>query len=208
MKPVTKGRGGESGEPAFVPTREWVQAFRSQWTPELALFARRYARTQCRKVALVRAIDESFAVEMVQDIIGDTMLGVIAWDPDRVSLKKHVLDAIMSRSRHAYVHALKFRPLQLEAVVDEAERKLEEEHAPLIAAIAFAEEVLRTLRTYVSPDDSELNRILDAYEQGVTKRFDVLRLTKLSAKQYDAARHRLKRLVDLLPATLRPAAPE
>jgi hypothetical protein len=205
MKPVTKRGGGEGGEQAFVPTREWVQAFRAQWQPELIEAAHRYARTQARKVALLRPIDASYAAELVQDIVGDTVLGVIAWDPGRVPLKKHVLDAIKSRTRHAYVQALKFRAVRIDKYVDEAERALAASRASEGDA-DVTRTALRTIRD-LAHDDREVILLLDAYEQLVTKRFDVLKLTKLTSKQYDAARHRLKRLVDQLPASLRPTGP-
>jgi hypothetical protein len=203
MKPATEGDGGDD-ELALVATKTWIDAFRSQWTPDLALFARRYARVQCRKVGLMRTIDESFSLGMVQDVVGDTVLGVIAWNPERVSLKKHLLDAIQSRSRHAFVHALKFRHVSIDEFREEVEKKLEEEYVAIVAATAFAGDVLEALRALARSDDSDLRRLFDAYEKGATRRFDILKITGLSAKQYDSARHRLRRLVRDLPPHIRP----
>jgi hypothetical protein len=115
MKAAMRKHGGGGGEETpFVPTHEWLDAYMAQGTPELIEAAERYARMQSIKVGLVRHVDGNYAEELVQDILDDTFFGVIAWDPERVSLKKHVYDAIKSRTRHAYVHSLKFRALRMD----------------------------------------------------------------------------------------------
>jgi hypothetical protein len=205
MKPgMKKGGGGEDREP-FVPTPEWMQAFESQWVRETMDFAARYAWKQARKVAHARTIDESYAPELIQDIIDDTLLGVIAWDPDRVSLQKHVLDAIKSRTRHDVAHARKFRPVRLDDCTPEAEAKLAEaqQHPTDVSAIALA--VLAALRV-LAQGDREVTLLLDAYDLHVSKKFEVMKLTGLTNKQYRAARGRMERLTEALPANLRSSA--
>jgi hypothetical protein len=197
---------GEQATDSFVPTKDWLDAYLKQATAELIEFAKRYAGVQSRKVKLVRHVDESYAEELVVDVLGDTLLGVIAWSPERVSLKKHVLDAIKSRTRHDYVRALKFRPVRL----DEPEVMAEVELQGLVTAQTDAmvtgvcEAVIDALRDLAKGDEDVL-LMLDAMLQLATKKRDVMKVTGMNHKRYDAARKRLHRLTLQLPASLRDA---
>jgi hypothetical protein len=46
-------------------------------------------------------------------------------------------------------------------------------------------------------------RLIDAYALGATKKIDVLRVSGLTSKRYEAARKRMQRLVLQLPTAVR-----
>ena len=194
------GKGGDGS--GFQPTREWMQALSAQWTKALIEDAGRYAATQARKIALVRVVDASYPAELVQDIIGDTMLGVISWDPERVPLKKHVLDAIKSRTRHEYVRAKKYRQVRIE---DAASVDLETALASR-ATESTHDARLRTSLRALAHHDQDVTLLLDCYDRNITRKFDVIKAAQLTDKRYRAARGRLERLILALPAYLRPGS--
>src|SRR5690348_5751842 len=83
---VTFGHAEGDGRAPFVPSEEWIEAFEAQATEDLYLRIKRYARARARLVAHAgRPIDEQYTNDLVQDAIGDTFDGVLAWDPERVT---------------------------------------------------------------------------------------------------------------------------
>jgi hypothetical protein len=206
MKAAMRKHGGGGGEETpFVPTHEWLDAYLAQGTAQLIEAAERYARMQSIKVGLVRHIDGAYAEELVQDILDDTFFGVIAWDPERVSLKKHVYDAIKSRTRHAYVHSLKFRALRMDVsrtalAAAEAALAHQQQQAPDDLARVTAQ-ILDAL-SELAAQDHEVLLLLGAHRRLLTRKHDIIKMTGLSSKQYAAARRRLYRLTLQLPASL------
>src|SRR5262245_2083523 len=104
-----KGGRGSTKEP-FEPTEDWENAYEEQFeAPEFGTSVRRWARNAAARVARVEKIDQRmYAEDLLQGILADTLDGEIRWDPSRVSLLKHVFDAIRSRARHARKHAEDF----------------------------------------------------------------------------------------------------
>jgi hypothetical protein len=178
-------------------TEEWIEAFEAQLSVKgFEEKLKRYARVRARMVAHAgRRVDELYARELVQDAIDDTLEGIIAWDPGRVSLEKHLLDAIRSRSRHDFVQATKFR----HSCVDEHAR-IDDSTLERVDLASVTGRVLTALRAVGDPD---VLRLLDAYIQGATKKVDVMRVSGLTSKRYEAARKRLNRLVLQLPIEVR-----
>ena len=180
-------------------TEEWIEAFEAQFAVTgFEEKLKRYARVRARMVARAgRRVDELYARELVQDAIDDTLEGTIAWDPARVSLEKHLIDAIRSRSRHDHVRALRFR----HHAIDERARGGECPHERL-AVIELAERTLAELRQLAARDHDVL-RLLAAYAEEATKKAEVMRVCDMSSKRYEAARKRLQRLVRELPTEVR-----
>jgi hypothetical protein len=200
---------GRADKVPFVATEEWLQAFTEQMAePTFYDAAWRYAERRGRMVQHVQKLDpEAYGQELVQDIIDDTLEGTIVWDPKRVTLLKHVRDAIKSRSRHHYHRACRRRHHSLaysgiEAKVDEhtaaAHRETEVEQAE---RRRHANEVLDRIRN-AAAGDVEVERILDAHERGAETRAEILHVAGLTKLQYDAARKRLDRLIETLPSQL------
>lgn len=207
MAAIKKG-DGRRDETQFVPTEDWIVAFEVQFSErDFGEYAKRYARSRARLVAHAgRNVDELYARELVQDVLDDTLEGVLAWDPARVSLKKHVLDAIKSRTRHDYVQALRFKHESFDTNVPSAtllaaETALGEqqvEQAQLVEAAAAVVDALRS----IAAQDPDVLVLIDAYSQDATKKIDVMRVTGFSSKRYEAARKRMRRLVRQLPEEL------
>jgi hypothetical protein len=206
MKDSSKsaGKGGSDGG-GFRPTREWIQALRAQWTKALIEDAERYAAVQARKVAFVRVVEKTYPAELVQDVIADTMLGAIRWDPERVPLKKHVLDAIKSRTRHDYKHARKYPHIRiedltsvdLEAAFASGTRAADSPHRSMLLLAALRD---------LARGDQDVTLLLDCYDRRITRKFDVIKAVHLTDNRYRAARGRLERLTLALPANLRPGS--
>jgi hypothetical protein len=196
---------GAEGKPPFVPTEEWIEAFERQLDDSLYDAAWRYAGRRAAFVGRVRKIDEGYAQGLVADIIEDTLAGVISWDPERVELRKFVLDAIKSRTRHDYLRARRQRHFSLDdggmAALDRVaalEHETEPEKAERLQAVDATIAAVRT----AAADAPDVLRLLDAYENGAETRAEVLQMTGLTKLQYDAARKRLDRILEDLPAQL------
>ncbi len=198
---------GDGAGPPFVPSEEWIEAFTRQMSERSFYDAMwRSAERRGRMISHVRKIDpEAYALDLVQDIIDDTLEGKIAWDPARVSLRKHVRDAIKSRSRHEYRRAFKRRHASLdeggEAMLDELAAISHENDAEKAERMRFAISVVEAIRARAS-GDPEVLLLLDALERGAHSRAEVLQLVVLTKLQYDAARKRLDRLIEELPNQL------
>jgi hypothetical protein len=198
---------GEGAGPPFLPSEQWIEAFTQQMTePSFHDSMWRSAECYAGKLSHVRKVDpEAYALELVQDILDDTLEGKIAWDPARVSLRKHVRDAIKSRSRHDYRRACKRRHTSLdeggEAMLDALAASSLETEPEQAERIRFAATIAETIRAHAA-DDPEVVLVLDAYEQGARSRSEVLEVVALTKLQYDAAKKRLSRLIEELPNQL------
>ncbi len=199
-------------DPPFLPTdaaehppaslsqkRALLEAHLEQ--PHFVARMEAYAHSRLWQVGLAQVvIPDEYAADLVQQIIADTLDGVIAWPPPHISLQKHVMDAIQSRTRHDAARAGRF--LRLDASTQErvlAEQRAEQDATAELAATAGR--VIDAMRALAASDGPVL-ALLDAYEADAFKREDVLRFTGLTAKEYDAARARMRRMRDQLPADL------
>lgn len=162
-----------------------------------------YVHSRLWQVGLAHVvIPDEYAADLLHQILVDTLDGVIAWPPPHITLQKHVMDAIKSRTRHDAHRAHRFRHQPLDRATHErlsAERRAEQEATAQLASTAGR--VIDAFRVLAGSDPPVL-ALLDAYEADVTKREDVLRFTGLTVEQYDAARARMRRMRDRLPADL------
>jgi hypothetical protein len=195
-------------EPEGSRDEAWHAQFREQLLePNFIERVERYVWSRIWCLNLQRCVkDHRGASDYVQDALVDTIDGRIAWHPDRVSLKKHVMDTIKGRTAKDCKRQARVRmcllPDEQEAADQEIEQGGEE-------AIERDEEWQRARRIVdcvreraASVPDVLL--VLDAFANDLTKRVDVMRFTSLSAKRYDAACARLRRLREELPADLFP----
>ena len=196
-------------------SKEWRAAFETQCTKELIRKARRVAARRARQVRRVGGVvDDYYVHELVQDILADTSLGILRWDPSTERLEKHVLDAIATRVHHDVAHAKRFPHVSLDdADPDEARATLAAVEATLLAegeapaaTIRFADESLGELGE-LAAEDPGVQRILAALAAGATCKDDVMFLTGMSDQEYVAVRHRLDRLARSTPADARPSRP-
>jgi hypothetical protein len=188
----------------FNPSEEWIEAFEQQNTDEMRKRAHRFARSRARFV--VRAggrADDLYVEELVHDALTDTLLGVLSWDPEVVSLEAHIFGAIRSRTKNDRVRALRFRHQSIDAsdaagVMCEVESTLAvTQSVPSAESLAFSAEVLDQVRT-LAAEDSAILRIIDAVEQGAAMPREIMSVAQLSEQTWRKARLRLARLVNKL----------
>ncbi len=179
--------------------RAWLRDFHAQLTKQLITNAEHYAAA--RALGVQRAggnIDDLYSRELVQDVLTDTLGGVLAWNPSRCTLETHVLDSVRFRPRHARVRARRFQHISLESC-DEPTRAMIEEALAIATATQQPDDRQRHARPPESirraaEGDRDLIALLDAYRRARSKE-DVLEATGLSPRQYENAKKRLARLV-------------
>lgn len=202
----------EPGEgPPFIASEEWIDDFERQSTAKgFETKLKRFARMRANMVALAgRRVDEFYVEELVSDAIADTLAGVLAWHPERVSLDKHLVDAIGSRTRHDYVQALRRPHLSIDlgdaepSLLADVEAALAETRTEADTDLRSATaRALHEIRS-VAVNDNDVLRLVDAYVAGVEKKTDVRLESGLSSKRYEASRKRLHRIVRDLPTEIR-----
>jgi hypothetical protein len=191
--------------PQFVPNEEWIEAFESQATDQLRKEAKRFARSRARFVAIAGGrVDDYYISSLVQDVLTDTLFGVLTWDPSSKALENHVFDAIQSRTSHDITRAKKLRHQSIDAfdarndasaAMTELESSLElDRQQPRPEALRFSAEVLAKLRDLAAEDKGVL-RILDAVDEGAVEAKDIMHVAGMSKKTYHKARIRLGRIV-------------
>jgi hypothetical protein len=147
--------------------------------------------------------DDLYVEELVHDALTDTLLGVLSWDPEVVSLEAHIFGAIRSRTKNDRVRALRFRHQSIDAsdaagVMCEVESTLAvTQSVPSAESLAFSAEVLDQVRT-LAAEDSAILRIIDAVEQGAAMPREIMSVAQLSEQTWRKARLRLARLVNKL----------
>ena len=198
-----------------VASRDWLEAFETQCTKGLQKKARRLAVRRARKLILVGGVVDDYYVEgLVQDVLGDTALGILRWDPSSESLEDHVMDAIATRVHHDVVRAKRYPHASLDATDPEASRAtlaaaeaaLLAEREASAATVGLAEDVFGELWE-LAAEDPDLLRFLGALAMGATCKADVMVVADMSDHDYAAARHRLDRLVGRLPRNAQPSRP-
>jgi hypothetical protein len=101
----SEGEGGVAGRKRarpFVPSGAWIEAFEAQATMAMLRRIRRYARRLAQAVAHAGGVGgEYYMHELVQDALGDTLIGLLRWDPSVTTLEAH-----RSRARHDRVLAM------------------------------------------------------------------------------------------------------
>src|SRR3569833_195184 len=164
-------------------------------------------RERARLVAHAgRPIVVLFLFVLVQDAIGDTFDGVLAWDPERVTLERHLQCAIHSRTRHDYVHAIRFRQERIDLGT---KKTLAEVETTLARARGEPEDagarVLAELHQ-LAARDPDVIEMLRLFGEQVIKKEDIVRETGWNTKRDQATRKRMLRLVQQLPNDVREAA--
>lgn len=90
------------------PSAGWEDAFRRQATRETWVIAKRFAETVLSRLDRAGAIVRWEAEDVVQRILAATAAGKLAWVPQTVSLRAHLMDKIRlfgRRARYRHRHA-------------------------------------------------------------------------------------------------------
>ena len=196
----------------FVPSDAWINAFNTQCTEELWKKLKPFAARCARGVGKAGGVvDDYYVRELVQDVLADTRLGVLRWDPSAKSLEEHARDAIASRTYHDRGHAKRypresidaFDPDSSHATMAAIDASLLDQREASLHTAALVENALMELRE-LAAGDSVVLRLLDAFEVRATTKADVMLVTDLSDRTYHAARTRLDRLVTRLSPHAQP----
>ncbi|MFT3700188.1 MAG: hypothetical protein QM831_43985 [Kofleriaceae bacterium] len=195
----------------FSPSEEWRRAFEKQATRATLDKLNRIARA---RLAVYKGGYEHVAPSDVDEVVigalGDTWLGVLAWDHNRRELFSHLKDAIAYRVRdEAQLHRSQLADAFAE---DEGGRALAEQLAPggVVPTIAnpdarearlapLVDKTLARLRQ-LSKGDRGVLWLLDKLAQRVVARDELLSGTEMSVADFNNIWRRLGRLVQQLPA--------
>jgi len=188
----------------FVPSEAWIEAFTKQCTDDLRLQTQRYASRRAVGVQRMGGyVGSDYAHEMVQDVLADTLFGVLTWDHVATPLVQHVLDTIRSRTRHDRERAQSIKHQRIDGLEGaEAQRIDGELEASLMLdhddpnpqASTLARDAVAKMRS-AAGDHLDVLRFIDAIEAGATSRTEIMECAKLSLKAYRNARNRLRRIV-------------
>jgi hypothetical protein len=179
----------------------WLTAFQEQVTPAL----RRRLESFTRYLIDQRGgghRDAAFLRETVADVLTDTMLGKLSWDPSRnTRLSSHLMRAIRSRVRRECERAAMHISMEdldeaQAAAVEDALAETAPSSSP--AAARWSAQIVARLRE-LAVEDREVLSLLDAMCAGFLERARLMRHAGLSARAYKAARRRLGHLVAQLP---------
>jgi hypothetical protein len=198
----------------FVVSNEWRAAFETQCTRELLRKAEQFAKRRARKLGVVGVVvDDYYARELVQDVLGDTTTGLLRWDPCAERLEDHIMDAIATRVHHEVARARRFPHVSLDddpaasrATLAAADASLLEAREASPATVRLADNALHELWGLAEADPG-VRRLLGAFASGATRKADVQSTTGMSGQDYHAARNRLDRLIGRLSRDAQPSRP-
>jgi hypothetical protein len=204
-------------EPA-PPSAALVEAFERQSTRDMYQKAGKYAL----RMASFYRLPADEALGVVHTVLAKTLAGVIAWDPDRVSLLDHVRGAVRYTMRDLTARADHKGHTSLEegAEMEEQSQKTDapldgnpvEIAVSLAVGASMAEHLERrdrsrrvgaALAAALPADDEDAHAILVCWGAGVDECEDVMHFAELTEERYHNARRRLKRVAAKLPAELR-----
>jgi DNA-binding transcriptional ArsR family regulator len=201
----------------------WRTEFDNQASPTM------FAQLVKRTTALTHGVEstspwrETLApMDRINTAIMKTLAGSYKWDPDRVGLDLHLLNVIGSDISHEMRRETRLakrgvRMVSLDEDEDEQNidqldhdvtESLEAERvsASETPALLLVDVVAR-LRVLAARDQAVL-RILDAYDQGAFTRSEIVRITGMSPRTYQAAYKRLVRLAQEIAVDVRAALNE
>jgi hypothetical protein len=202
----------------FVPSEEWTDAFDLECTELLLKQARRFAAHLAHVFGWDSpANDAYYADELVQNVVTDTLLGVLRWEPgppgeNRRPFAVHLYDAIRLRARRDAERAERLPHESMSVMGDDDEpRALAEVEAQLLADApqATPETAARAAETAIelrklARGKQLLLQLLDAFARDATSREDVMRVSNMSSLDYRNALRQLRRAVEQLPDHLKP----
>jgi hypothetical protein len=197
----------------FTASGDWLEVFEAQCTKALQKKAARCAARCARKLSRVGGVvDDYYLGELVQDVLGDTVLGTLGWDPGSESLEDHVLDAIATRVHNDVVRATKFPHVSLDtddpetslATLAAVDASLRAERQASPDTVRLAEDSFNELWE-LAAGDPDVRRFLEASLDGATCRDDVKAMTGMSEPDHHAARNRLDRLIGRLSRNVQPS---
>lgn len=197
----TEGAGSEGW-----PSEQWRAAWASQDTPKFRRVVRRYAERRAYGVGKSGGrTDTTFVDELVADMIADTWIGRLLWDPQRVTLLQHVTAGIRSRTTVMQKRLARRRHVSADLDDDsDADAKELEESLRAHRGSSTPDEQLSAAELVakvrlLSKSDRDVAALVEAYCAGARGRLDAIEATDMPARAHDAVRKRLDAILDDLP---------
>lgn len=198
-----------------VPPLATLRALEEQNTHELRVKARRFAESRVRQVREVgQPVPSDYAIELVDDAITNTWLGISRWDPKRCPLLVHLRCVIRDRTAKEIRRGWRFAHIPIHIAANDSTDYAEVEHALGVDGnslpVEFAGFVFRVaceLKVFAH-GDANADALLDCWQVGIIERDDVMAHTGLTLVKYKVVRRRLLSLAKRLPGDLRESACE
>jgi uncharacterized coiled-coil protein SlyX len=197
----------------FIPSESWIENFDKQCTEPLLKRARRYATLRAQDLGWEQpSAGPHDPDEVVDNIVRDTLAGVLRWDPDVRDFDQHLFDAVRKRITR-YARRISEYPHESLDAIDHTGR------SPVMAAVEMQlrldgpgdvldtrvriAETVACLRKLARRKPLVL-RLLTAFERRATEQEDVMREANMTLAEYKTARRQLARFVERLPSHLKP----
>lgn len=195
--------------PPFSPSEEWIDAFKSQCTRKLRLDMKHYAKWRSRSVRRANNgyLEDSYAEDLVAEILKDTLAGEVTWIPATKSLYQHVEDMVRRRTYHDRKRALRFKHDRIDAPKSVTEQSntrtlvqasLAQDQADETPDAAIhAQQMVSRLRGLAASDKPVL-QYLDAIVAGARHAEEIMEHASMTKRTFRNARDRLARLLERL----------
>jgi hypothetical protein len=198
-----------------LPPPVTLRALEEQNTYELRVKAQRFAESRVRLVREVgQPVPSDYAIELVEDAITNTWLGIARWNPERCSLLVHLRCVIRDRTAKEIRRGRRFVHIPIHVTASDSADDVEAEHALGVVGnslpsefIGFVFRVAGELKM-IAHGDPNAHALLDCWCLGIIECDDVMARTGLTAMKYRILRRRLFSLAKRLPADLRESACE
>jgi hypothetical protein len=167
-------------------------------------------RTRIMAKAGIPVSDDEPSI-LLHEAITDTLTAVVTWDRDlHERLVQHLCNVVHSRTSNQIKKAKKRSSISLDVAGDDA-LPVDGNHAPvrpdvIVERAQLVQKLLCFVREHASAlDDVHVLSIVDAYDQRIFKRREVMSATRLRLGEFLNARRRLDRMLATAPEELRPS---
>lgn len=187
-----------------LPSLAMLHALEEQNTSEFRVEAHRFAEARMRYVRDVgQPVPENYAIELVDDAITDTRVGIARWDPARCSLLVHIRGVIRERTAKEVRRGRRFPHVSIHVTANGFSDALYVEHLsnPENSSVAFIGLVFRIASELrmITHSDANAQMVLKCWDMGIVERGAVMARTGLTLAAYKATRKRLFSLSKRLP---------
>ena len=192
------------GDEAEVFSAAVLRAFDEQNTRELRREARRYAKSRVRCVRDAgQPVPRNYAIELVNDALTDTRLGIVRWNPVRCSLFAHLRGVIRARTAREVRRGRRFVYVSTHVDVSELSEEHADGHSDTVcvehlpnresSSAAMAGFVLRvaTELKMSAHADADAQTLVNCWHAGIIGQHAVMARTGLTLAVYKATRKRV-----------------
>jgi hypothetical protein len=200
-----------------LPPPATLRALEEQNTHELRVKLLRFAESRVRLVREAgQPVSSDYAIELLDDAITNTWLGISRWNPERCPLLVHLRCVILDRTGKEMRRGRRFVHVPIHVAAndsaDDVEVEVEHElegfgNSVTSEFIGFVFRVASELKM-IAHGDANAHALLDCWCSGIIECNDVIARTGLTEIKYRTSRRRLFLLAKQLPVDLRESACE